>query len=517
LAVLDGVRRDRPMSDAPTPPDPQEQDAPPQLSHTVVRGVGASAAGYAFSQVLNLGVYVVLARLLVPEEFGAYAAGSLLVVATLLITNAGISSAVVQRRDRVQEAASTAVVTMALTGTGSSLLMLAAAPLIGTIFDSSQIGEVAAVMAGTTLIQALGSIPEVMLQRRFSVLHQTVVVPAQVVAFGATSIACAAAGLGVWSLVIGQYAAVTTDTVLNWLLSRWRPQLRLASRAMAGELIAFGRHVFASMVIAALPQQLDALIVGKAFGTASLGQFRYGFRLASTPYQSLVAAGSYVIYPAFARIAHESERLGAAFLRSLRWICLLGAPLSLALVPLGVPLAVTLFGDVWRDAGHAAAAMCMYTLGAGVISMVGEALKAAGVPRRMTPIFAVLSGLSIGLMLALIPAGFTAVAAGLSIAAVAGGAYALRVAAVELALDARRLLAVLWPPLLAAAVMAGALIPLEVVLDAAGRSTLPALGLLAIEGLAGAAVYLGCLRVIQPDALGEIREIGSLVRRRVGS
>ena len=47
-------------------------------------------------------------------------------------------------------------------------------------------------------------------------------------------------------------------------------------------------------------------------------------------------------------------------------------------MPLGVPLAVTLFGDVWRDAGHAAAAMCMYTLGDGVISVVGEALKAAG-------------------------------------------------------------------------------------------------------------------------------------------
>ncbi|MDX6582328.1 MAG: hypothetical protein QOI10_1512 [Solirubrobacterales bacterium] len=505
------------MSDAPTPPDPQEQGAPPKLSHTVVRGVGASALGYLGSQAINLGAYVVLARLLVPAEFGVYAAGSILVAATLLLTNSGISSAVVQRRDRVEEAASTAVVTMALTGTGSSLLMLAAAPLIGTIFDSAQIGDVAAALAGTTLIQALGSIPEVMLQRRFSFLHQTVVVPAQVIVFAATSIACAAAGLGVWSLVIGQYAAVTTDTVLNWVLSRWRPSVRLANVAMARELIAFGRHVFVSMVVSALPQQLDALIVGKGFGTAALGQFRYGFRLASTPYQSLVAAGSYVIYPAFARISHESERLGAAFLRSLRWICLLGAPLALALVPLGVPLAVTLFGDVWREAGHAAAAMCMYTLGAGVISVVGEALKAAGAPRRMTPIYAIFSGLSIGLMLVMIPAGFTAVALGLSLGAVGGALYAIRVATSVFELDSRELARATLAPVLAAAVMAGALIPLEAVLDAAGRGPLPALALLALEGLAGAAIYVAALRVIQRDALAEIREIASLARRRAGT
>ena len=137
---------------------------------------------------------------------------------------------------------------MAVTGTLSSLLMAGRRPVIGTIFDSSQISEVAAVLAGTALIQALGSIPEVMLQRRFSFLHQTVMVPAQVIAFAATSIACAAAGLGVWSLVIGQYAAVSTDTVLNWVLARWRPRLALVSMAMARELLGFGRHVFASAI-----------------------------------------------------------------------------------------------------------------------------------------------------------------------------------------------------------------------------------------------------------------------------
>jgi O-antigen/teichoic acid export membrane protein len=504
------------MSDAPTPPDPQEQDALPRLSHTVVRGVGASGLGYVASQALNLAAYVVLARLLVPEEFGVYAAGSILVVVVLLVSNSGVSAAVVQRRDRVEEAASTAVVTMAVTGTVSSLLMVAAAPVIGTIFDSAQIGEVTAVLAGTALIQALGSIPEVMLQRRFSLLHQTVVVPAQVIAFAATSIACAAAGLGVWSLVIGQYAAVSTDTVLNWVLARWRPRLALVSMAMARELLGFGRHVFASAMISALPQQLDALIVGKAFGTADLGQFRYGFRLASTPYQMLVAAGSYVIYPAFARISHESARLSLAFVRSLRMICLLGAPLALSLVPLGVPLAVTLFGDVWREAGHAAAAMCMYSLGAGVVSVVGEALKAAGTPRRMTPIYAVLSGLSIALMLALVPLGFTAVALALSIAAVGAAFYAIRVATSAFELDARLVAHAVGGPVLAATLMAAALFGLDAVLDAAARPALASLAVLAIEGLAGGAAYLAALWTIQPHAISELREIAAMARRRAG-
>ena len=502
------------MSEPQPPPPGQDEAPPPELHRTVIRGVSVSTLGFFGSQVLNLAIYIVLARLLVPEEFGAYAAASLLIAVTLLLTNSGVSSAVVQRRDRVQEAASTAVVVTCLTGIASSLMMLALAPVVGTIFDSAQIGAAAAVLAGTTLIQSVGSIPEVMLQRRFSFVHQSVIVPIQVAVFGIVSITCAAADLGIWALVIGQYAAVTTDTTLNWLVARWRPDFSLASLGMARELLSFGRHVFASMLIAALPQQLDALIVGKAFGTAALGQFRYGFRLASTAQQVLTAGASYVIYPALARISHEPERIRAALLRSIRWICLVGAPLSLALAPLGVPLAVTLFGDIWREAGHAAAAMCVYSLGGGIVSVVGESLKAAGRPRAMTPLYATVSGLSLAFMLLAIPLGFTAVAGGLSLAALIAGIYALEVASRNFAIERRAIAASVIGPLAAALVMVAALVGIETVVDAEDHSTLAAAGLLVLEGLAGLAVYVVALRVLAPGAITEIRSLISSARNR---
>ena len=79
-----------------------DQDAPRDLTSTVVRGVSLAAAGYLLAQALNLAFYVVLARLLSPTDFGEFAAATVLIGLTLLVTESGLTSAVVQRRDRVE-------------------------------------------------------------------------------------------------------------------------------------------------------------------------------------------------------------------------------------------------------------------------------------------------------------------------------------------------------------------------------------------------------------------------------
>lgn len=121
-----------------------------------MRGAGLAGVGYGLTQVLTLAVYVVLARLLEPVEFGVFAAGSILIGFVLVITEGGLMSAVIQRRDRVEQAASAATIASFANGLLFSLIALALAPLIGFVFDSSQVGSIAAVMSGT-ILHSIGS------------------------------------------------------------------------------------------------------------------------------------------------------------------------------------------------------------------------------------------------------------------------------------------------------------------------------------------------------------------------
>ena len=236
-----------------------------------------AAGGYALAQGLNLVVYLVLARLLTPEEFGVYAAATILLGFMGLISESGITSALIHRKDRIEEAMSTGAVWTVAAGLGLSLAALALSPAIGAFFDDSTTGEIAAVMSGVVLLQTLTSVPSAILQRSFSFRRRMIIEPVQVVVFGAVAIVAAAKGLGAWALVVGQYAGVLIDTILSWALVSFRPKLRLASVAMWRELAGYGRHVFAGWMALRVGEQADRALVGQFVSTSPLGQYQYAF------------------------------------------------------------------------------------------------------------------------------------------------------------------------------------------------------------------------------------------------
>ncbi len=134
-------------------------------------------------------------------------------------------AALIHRPDRIEEAASTATVSTAVAGLVSRLVALAVSPLIGLIFDSDRVGEVAAVTAGLLLLHPFQVVPEALLQRRFSFLRRVDRRAAGVIAFGATAVYFCADGHGRLGarhrlLMPGRWSR----SALSWGLARWRPK-----------------------------------------------------------------------------------------------------------------------------------------------------------------------------------------------------------------------------------------------------------------------------------------------------
>jgi O-antigen/teichoic acid export membrane protein len=485
------------------------------LTGTVVRGTALGGIGYALSQTLTLASYLVLARLVTPAEFGYFTAGLVLVAVAEIYTDSGMQSALIYRRDRVNEAAATAVIATVLGGLMVALVMLALAPVIGSFFDSETVTGVAAAASGLVLLRATSIVPDALLQRRFSFLRRLVVEPAAALAFGITGVALTANGLGVWGLVLAQYASVLVKVLLSWGLVRWRPQLRLASFAMWRELISYARHTIAASTVLRVGEEIPVLLLGRFTGAAPLGQFRYGRRIASLPLAMLMAAASYVLFPAFARIATDRARFHASVLRALRWMAILALAGGLIMIPLGEPLTTLAFGSVWEDAGKAAMALGVFTAARGLTSLIKEALKADGRPDVVTGMNLVEIVVGSAAMLALLPLGLVGVCVGMSIGTVVQAAYAFRRAHVVVGLPLTNMLEAIRAPLLAGLAMVAVLFPLEAFfLHAGDHATAPGLLLLALEAAIGLAIYAGILHLLMPGALAEFRDLLRRMRTR---
>ena len=494
-----------------TPPDQEAED----LTSTVVRGIGLAGSGYVLAQVLTLGFYIALARLATPAEFGVMAAASVLLGAATLITESGMVSALIHRRGQIEEATQTAIAATALGGLAFGLLALATAPLLGLFFRNDQVTAVAAALSGTVLLRALAMVPAAMLQRRFSFLRRVIVEPAAVAAFGVAAVVATANGMGVWGLVIGQYAYAAAEFVLSWALAPLPVRPRLFSFRIWREMAAYGRHVLAATVILRLGDQADTGLIGRFLSASSLGQYRYALRLAASSYATLLAGASYVLFPAFTRIATDRDRFERGFLRSLHWLCFFAFPAGMLLLPLGEPLAVVLFGETWREAGQAAMAMCIYPCASILSSIASEGLKADGKPERLTRMHTVTTVSTVAMMLALLPLGLNGVAAGLSGGAVVGGIYALRQVRTHIGFSLGPMWERIWPPAVASVVMAGVVLGMERLLNAGHNGTAVDAGLIAAGTALGLMVYVGLLAFLAPDTIRELRGAVSSASGRI--
>jgi O-antigen/teichoic acid export membrane protein len=487
--------------------------APAGLARTVVRGVALAGGGYMLTQVLTLAAYLVLARLATPADFGDYAAATVLLTVGFMFAESGTMAALVQRPDRVEEAAATATISTIAAGVGLALAALAASPVVGHFFGSHEVTDLAAAASGLLFLNAIPIVPTALLQRRFVFLRRVIVQPVGIVAFGVVAIIATAHGMGAWGLLLGSYAQAATDVALSWGLVRWRPRLGLASVSMWRELISYGRFVFGSTALLHVGAQVPVAVIGRLFGAGALGQYRYANRIASLPFALTLAGGSFVIFPAFARIADDAARLRSAFVRATRWMAAFAFPLGLILLPLGKPLMTLAFGSTWARAGEVTMALCLIPVAGALFSVVCEVFTANGRPQLLVRLVVVQLLCIFSAMAALSPFDLIGVAAGISVGVAGGAVYALAVAHRELEVPVRSIVAELAPPLLAGSLMAVVMIPIQAAVDPVAHGTAVGLLLLLGEGLVAAAIYVGCLHRLAPTHLGEFR---SLVKDMMG-
>ena len=363
--------------------------APASMLQVAIRGIGLAGAGYIGSQAINFATYLVLARLLDPRDFGLYAAGTLITGIGGLFAESGMLAALITRQDRIDEAISTAFFTLLITGVLLMLGSLALSPLIGLAFGSSRVTAVTAALSAWLLIRALTIVPDAVLQRNFSFLRRVVVDPLGAVGYAAAAIPLSAAGAHVWALVAGAYASILVQLIAAWIASRLRPRRRLASVAMWRELSGFARPLVLGEILRRVTGQVDVFTVGRFAGRAQLGQYRNGMMLAQQPGAAFSAVAAYVILPAFARIAVTPDRLAGAARQAYRVVLAVFVPISVALIPLGVPIAIILLGARWHEAGTVIAGLSGFTLGATLLSISGELLKSAAALRLQLVVNAV--------------------------------------------------------------------------------------------------------------------------------
>jgi len=484
------------------------------LRTAAVRSASVAGAVNIAVQVIQFFVYLLLARLAAPSVFGAFAAASILQSFGEIFTESGMTAALLQRRDRVDAAAATVLVSTFLGGVALALLALALSPLVGLYFHSHQIGLVAAALAGYLVVNGLTGVPGTLLQRRFA-LRRWLVEPFATLLLGVSTAVGLVYGLGPWALLIGWYASTIFRAVAFWLLVRWRPQLHLVSWSMWRELASYARHILAGILLVEAQRITTTALLGRYLGTADLGRFRFGMRLATQANAPLLAANAYTIQPALVRLADSPARARAAVLTSFRVVCLVAFPVGAIFIPLGSVIAVLMLGEKWRGVGPILVALAPMAMALAITSVPTEIFKAAGRPQLLPRMAALGSVSTITLMLALVTFGAQGVAWAWSSSTVLVALYALTAVPGVTGVGRRDLLGAVLPPLAASLLAAGALTAIDrLAFGGQPHANVATLGRLAADVGLGVGIYVALMLAFARHALWEFIDTLAAIARR---
>ena len=362
------------------------------LQKRVARGLTWTLVDTWGSQLLGLVVFVILARLLTPADFGLVALAAVFVSFANLIVDQGLGDALIQRRSLTRRQIDTAFWAAVATGALLSVIALLLSEPIALLLGEPRLTPILRVLSLTFVLAALSSIQMALLRREMAFRSLAVRRITAVVGAGAVGVTMAFLGFGAWALVGQLLSAAAITVVMLWAVSPWRPS-RHASRADFRELLGYGIHVVAGDMLNFLSRNMDNLLIGVFLGTTSLGFYAVAYRLLDTSQQLLVNAARKLAFPVFSRLQHDPQRLVRAYLRVSRAVSVVILPGYVGLTLVAQEAVVVIFGQRWEASGPVAGVLFLIGPVLTVQLFSGAVLNAVGHPevtlriRLVTTIF----------------------------------------------------------------------------------------------------------------------------------
>jgi len=478
------------------------------MNDKAILGVRWSLLTFGANRAVTLVTTLVLARLLIPADFGVFALALLFVTTFRLLGELGLAQAMVLRQDLDDRTRGTILTLMLSISAALAVVVFVIAPFASDLFGEPRLTGPLRALSVTVALFGLAWFYDVALQRELEFRARFVAQIIQATVYAAVALTAAAADAGVWALVAGQLAGM-----LAWaaaLLVGARTLVRPAfDRDIAREVLSVGRGFMAQGGLDFTKENVDYAVVGQVLGSGALGVYSLAYRLSELPYFAVADPVAKVTFPAFTRMRERGEDVSDAFLTTLQLVALVGTPAAILLSGAAEPFTRALLGSKWLDITGPLTVLALWGAVRPIHATTGWLLNSAGRPDLLARVSATtLAAMLPGIVLAASLSGVEAVAwvvlADIVVASVILACLAARHADVSLRRQGRAL-----RPVVIAAVVAWP----ATHLTAQAAAQLPPVAGLAASITAGALAYACTLQLAEPGlaarVVGQARRLAS--------
>lgn len=379
------------------------------LRKQVVTGMIWRLGERLLAQSMTFLVSLVLARLVGPKDYGIVSLTLVFMTFANLFVSDGFGKALIQKDDADARDFSVVFYFNLVLAFLLYMLVYWGAPLLAEFYHEPLLTATLRIIAlrlPLTAVNALqhAYVSRYMLFKRFffATLWGTLI-------SGVVGITLAFQGYGVWALVAQYLTNTLVDTLFLWLSVRWRPLVYFSwSRLKA--LLTFGSHILLAGFLNTFYNNLRQLVIGKRYTAADLAYYTKGSHFPGMLTNNVNASLGSVLYPAFARLQHDSYRLKQSVRQAIQVSTFILFPILIGLF--GVAEAFVLFclGEAWLAAVPFLRIACVYFTFYPMNTILLQAILALGEGKLYLRLNVLKKAVGILLIVLSIPFGVLAIA-----------------------------------------------------------------------------------------------------------
>jgi len=299
-------------------------------------------------QLINFGVQIVLARLLVPSDFGLIAMISIFIAVGQNLTDSGMSTSLIRNPKNTETDYGTVFITNLCISILIYLVIYLLAPLVSRFYEQIILTPLLRLYASVFVINAFTAVQlarfskELKFKVQFSYQLPSVIIGALI------GVYLAYIGYGVWSMVWLNIVQAFVFACSLWFFSPWRPKL-VFNRTIFQYHFSFGYKLTLSSLLNTIYLNLYKIIIGKNFSPTSVGYFTQADNLRSFPINQLSTVLNKVTFPLFSSIQNDIK-LKKAYKSAMRLVLSLSSAMMFILILIAFPLFSFIFGEKWLPA-----------------------------------------------------------------------------------------------------------------------------------------------------------------------
>ena len=336
------------MSDAPSqePTNGQQEDRPVGIGGRMAKGAAWMVALRLTVGGIGLVSMLVLARLLMPQDFGLVALATMLMGLLDVMSEFSFDVALIQNQRAGRAHYDTAWTLSVIRGAVIAILLALLAVPTALFFAEPRVESLVYWLAFAAFVEGFQNIGVVEFRKELRFHKEFTFLAAKKLGAFVVTVTLAILWRDYWALIAGIVTSKCLGVGLSYGMHGYRPRPSLAAWR---ELFRFTKWLLASNFLSFVNQRSDTLIIGKLLGASSLGIYAIAYEISTLATTELVAPIRRAIFPGYAKLAADPESLRKVFLDTFSIIVLLAAPVAAGIRVTADPMVRVLLGERWVE------------------------------------------------------------------------------------------------------------------------------------------------------------------------